>query len=470
MNAANGVTIEQGPSTWSILQQIEGTAGLLLQGSWQLQTEYDPARLQVYVRVLLEASGEAVIPWEPCEMQEEQRWRMTLQVPAGGLYRIETCLRTRKDDPAMEWPVRGDMIHHVGVGDIWVIAGQSNAAGYGRGAYEDSPELGVHMLRLNGRWDLATHPLNDPTDTIFPANREWSNPAHSPFLKFAKLLKSKLGYPIGLLPAALGGSHLRSWNPEESGELYRNMLQIVNYAGGLVRGVVWYQGCSDANVPESGEAQTYLDRFGMFVRQLRDDLGSETLPVITVQLNRLIGWEYSEALDRCWGQVREAQRQAAKRIPGVAVVPSVDCRVGDNIHNGPAANATIGDRLATAALKLAYGFTAKHSLAPNACEAVVVAAPESGEPEIAVRFEDVKGHLLAHTKENVFTVGDSLGSIAVKGWRVESPTEIRLSVERTPEGEAFVHGAFETNPAYYVPFDDATGWPMVSFYGLRIEE
>lgn len=468
-NNISGIRIEQGPAPWSVLQQSGGFAAVSMRGSWHLDIAYDPQRLQAFARVVTEANGEIAIAWQPCDMLDGQRWEIRMIVPAGGPYRIETCLRMRKDDPAMEWPVRGDMIHHVGVGDLWLIAGQSNASGCGRGEYEDAPEPGVQQLRLNGRWDMASHPLHDPTDTIFPANREWSNPAHSPFLIFGKLLKQNLHYPVGLLPAALGGSHLRSWNPEEGGELYRNMLDIVRHAGGRVRGVVWYQGCSDANVPGSGEADTYYERFGAFLRRLREDLGDGSLPVLTVQLNRLIGWETSDALDRCWGQVREAQRQAALSMTDVGIAPSIDCRVGDNIHNGPAANKTIGKRLAELALNRFYGISVKHSLAPNAIRAYAASAPASGEPEVSVLFDGVKGSLLAHTTENVFTVEDERGKIAVTSWRIEGPREVRLAVERLPEGKARVHGAFETNPAYYVPFDDATGWPMLAFYGLNIK-
>lgn len=466
---ASGLYIEEGPSPWAVLQQTDGYATVALRGTWHMQGEYDPERVQAYARIVREADGGIVLPWQPCRMLEDRRWSVELTVPAGGLYRVETCLRVRKDDPAMEWPVRGDMIHHLGVGDLWVVAGQSNAAGYGRGPYDDAPEPGVHMLRLNGRWDMATHPLNDPTDTRFPANREWTNPGHSPFLAFGKKLKQATGHPIGLIPAALGGSHLRSWNPEEDGELYRNMLEIVRLAGGKVRGVLWYQGCSDANVPGSGEAETYLERFATFVRRLREDLGAESLPVLTVQLNRLIGWEVSDALDRCWGLVREAQRWAAERIPGVYVVPSLDCRVTDNIHNGPDGNRTIGERLAQVALAAVYG-QGEPVRAPRAVKAEARVHPETGAAGIVLHFADVTGHLLAHTTEKVFTVEDGLGRADVTAWRVSDRTEITLELSRPLQGEAFVHGAFETNPAYYVPFDDATRWPMLAFYRLPVEK
>lgn len=42
----------------------------------------------------------------------------------GGLYRIETCMNHAETNGAIEWATRGDMIHHVGVGDLYVIAGQ----------------------------------------------------------------------------------------------------------------------------------------------------------------------------------------------------------------------------------------------------------------------------------------------------------------------------------------------------------
>jgi len=70
---------------------------------------------------------------------------------------------------------RGDMIHNIGVGDVFVVAGQSNAAGRAKNPVEDAPELGVHLLRDSGVWDLATHPLalsiRDTLRTTTPAIR-----------------------------------------------------------------------------------------------------------------------------------------------------------------------------------------------------------------------------------------------------------------------------------------------------------
>jgi hypothetical protein len=179
---------------------------------------------KVYARIVREDSGENIIWWTMAKELGERKWTVTFQnVPAGGLYRIETCLMRPLQDN-IEWALRGDMLHHIGVGDVFVIAGQSNSVGFGKDSIYDCPKLGVHLLKNNGKWDLASHPLGDSTDTVHPENTDCANPGHSPYLAFAKRLKKELGYPIGLVQTALGGSPLKEWNPAEKGTLYQCML------------------------------------------------------------------------------------------------------------------------------------------------------------------------------------------------------------------------------------------------------
>jgi sialate O-acetylesterase len=84
-----------------------------------------------------------------------------------------------------------------------------------------------------------------------------------------------LGFPIGPIQASLGGSTLSAWNPEENGVLYRNMTQIINSQGGKVKGILWYQGCSDT---ASGLCDSYSERFESMVSHLRSDLNDKCLP------------------------------------------------------------------------------------------------------------------------------------------------------------------------------------------------
>lgn len=461
-----GVIVEQGPIPWTILQQINGHAVMTLSGYWTAETA-EEARAQVYARVVNENDSAMVVPWHSAEMNEARRWSVQLTLPAGGLYRVETCLSIGHE-AALEWAIRGDMIHHLGVGDLYVIAGQSNAAGYGRGPFYDPPEPGVHLLRNSGLWDIASHPFNESTATIHPENREGANPGHSPFLAFGRIIRQRTGWPIGLIQTALGGSPLKSWNPAEDGALYNNMLRIVQSAGGRIRGVLWYQGCSDAN---PGDAATYLDRFRNVVDSWRQDLNDPELPVLTVQLNRYTAVTAAdEAANRAWGTVREAQRQAAETIPGVHVIPALDCPLSDEIHNSPAGNMMIGERMANAALANIYGLPALHQ-APRLAEAAFGPPTANGQATVRLRFADVAGRLSAiGPHEQVFTVEDNQGSIGIDRWSVISCDRIELVLSRPPEGAARVHGAYETNPAAYLPLDIETHMPMLAFYGAPIED
>ena len=69
-------------------------------------------------------------------------------------------------------------------------------------------------------------------------------------LPFAVALVESTGVPVGLVACAHGGTSMEQWNPakkEQGGKsLYGSMLRQVKLAGGKVKGVLWYQGESDA--------------------------------------------------------------------------------------------------------------------------------------------------------------------------------------------------------------------------------
>ena len=128
--------------------------------------------------------------------------------------------------------------------------------------------------------------MNEKTDTAHPENAELFLPGQSPWLAFALALKRELGYPIGLIQTSVGGSPLSAWNPEENGILFRNMIRTVSMCGGRVKGVLWYQGETDAG----GETETagYLERFAGFVSAVRREMNAPLLPFFTVQLNKFL--------------------------------------------------------------------------------------------------------------------------------------------------------------------------------------
>lgn len=453
-----GVILEKGPADWQIFQRQNGAVRVELGGRWVLPEGVTAGR--VMARVVREETGETVVPWTPSVTEEDGKWSGVLTIPCGGLYRLETCLDHDGTNGAVEWAVRGDMVHHLGVGDLYAIAGQSNSAGYGKDPIYDPPEMGVHLLKNSGRWDLASHPLNESTATAHDENREAANPGHSPYLHFAKVLKRELGYPIGLIQAALGGSPLSAWNPDEDGILYRGMMERIRSQGGRIRGMLWYQGCSDAG---EGLCDTYPDRFANMVRHLRKDVEDEGLPVLTVQLNRYVA-PGSPLQDTCWGKVREAQRQAAKVIPDVYVVPAVDGGLSDAIHISSASNMVLGERLARTALGVVYGRMV-HYNAPD-----LASVRQTAANQVLLTFENVSGRLYAFDvgpEALPFTVSDREGLNGVTAYEFKGKG-IFLTLAREIQGDAVVHGAWEMNPKPVIPIDSEGHLPMLAFYGAAV--
>lgn len=400
-----------------------------------------------------------MVPWESVSTQAEPTsWEHTFdRVPAGGLYRIETRL-VREGTPP-EWGLCGDVIHHLGVGDLWVIAGQSNAAGYGRGRVFDPPELGIHVLKNDETWDIAAHPLNDPTGSTHP-NRELANPGHSPYLSFARTLRRALGYPIGLIQTALGNTPLAPWNPaEDDAPLYRNLLHCVELAGGRVRGLLWYQGESDTN---PGRAQTYESRFADFVRRLRSDLNAPDLPIVLAQLNRFTGRQSSDE-HRGWSLVREAQRNA-RRLGHIAVVPTLDLPLSDDCHTSPEGNLLLGARKAEAALAMVYG-----RRPPPQFPDIDRAIRGIDGRTIELVFSNVPNRLqFIASGEGDFMVEDERGPAAIREARCVASDRVLLKLERAVSDRARVHGGFGANPPANLR-DAEQNTPVLAFYGHPAE-
>jgi len=455
-----GVMIGRGLQNWQIIQQTGGLGEIKLSGYWFVEALPANTDVRISARVVHEYSGEVIRPWTACD-KYGVNWSVCLKdIPAGGLYRIETCIDyTGANGLSI---TRGDMVHHVGVGDIYVIAGQSNASGRAKDPVEDPPELGVHILRNSGRWDLASHPLNETTDSIYEAHFETANPSHGPYLAFGKLIKNATGCPVGLIQASLGGSGLWQWNPEQEGSLYCNMIDIIRRNTEGIKGILWYQGCADGF---ENYGDTYYERFRLMVERTRDDLHQPDLPFFTVQLNRCT-LPATEQQDRSWGMVREAQRKAAHEIRDVYVVPANDLKLYDFIHNCGASNIMIAERTARCVLDVLYS---RHGTwrSPE-----VIRAVKTGEDRLLLHFCNITNWLNTFEVPAPmlpFTVEDEQGFAGVTAYEVVRTDRLLLTFEREIHLKSRLHGAWQMNPPFLIPFD-CGNLPMLSFYGLNIEQ
>jgi sialate O-acetylesterase len=471
-----GAFIGSGPEDWRVLQQdAQGFAKLSLSGRWAPKESMGLLGATggtVEMRLVREDTGAPVnagLNWRGADTGSDGRWSGSLEsIPAGGPYRLETRFNP-KGNKLGEWSLRGDMRHFLGVGDLWIIAGQSNASGYGRSAYDDPPELGLHMLRHGGGWSLAAHPLSDATASAFPASRETWNTGHSPFLHFARALKRELHHPIGLLPAALGGSPLEAWHPDR-GPLFANLKAMAAHAGGRVRGLLWYQGETDA---EPGKAEDYLERFMASVEGWRKGLDLPDLPILTVQLARYRSGNPGEE-DREWSLVREAQRQAALRGKGIFTVPALDLPLDDTIHIGTAGNMVLGERLARCALGAVYAPALRAAgnanagvardrewRAPDLAEAAL-----EGPQVVRLRFAHVASRLDTHDpKSQPFRAEDSEGPVPIDKVVFFHRDSVKLFLGRIPRGKVTVSCGYGEDPDT-LPVDVERQMPVLAFHGI----
>ncbi|KAL0096695.1 SGNH hydrolase-type esterase domain-containing protein [Phycomyces blakesleeanus] len=234
------------------------------------------------------------------------------------------------------------------VGDVWVMAGQSNMRGYG---YILDPVSGeslvtrplarVHLFGSDEKWTLASEPthrlalsprrvhhtLPDPTvrDPTKPSVR-----GASLGLAFAAKYQAEMnGVPVGLIASAHGGVTIQDWtrsakDPEQDtlygamiGRIKSNGYGNVNGIGSdssssssisisirnSVAGVLWYQGESNAVTHELADG--FYDATKNLIKTCKDDLGDQ-LPFVVVQIGRHL-WDDGTNSIQGWGSVRDDQ-------------------------------------------------------------------------------------------------------------------------------------------------------------------
>ncbi|MGP0070205.1 MAG: sialate O-acetylesterase [Isosphaeraceae bacterium] len=281
-------------------------------------------------------------------------------VPTGGPYMINVRV-------AQEGRDFSRIIGPVFVGDLWVLAGQSNMEGVGDLVDMTPPHQSVMMLGMNGKWSQAEEPLHWLVDSPDPVHSgdaktraDRSAQTHKSRKKgaglglpFAAALASSTGVPIGLVACAHGGTSMEQWNPAKKDQggnsLYGSMLRQFNLAGGKVKGVLWYQGESDAM---GGDAwKSYSQVFARFIASVRSDFGQPELPFYFVQIGRFVRAGDS----RGWNTVQDAQRLLPERVPNTAVISVIDLELDDAIHVGTQGLKRAGHRLARIAERELFG-------------------------------------------------------------------------------------------------------------------
>lgn len=255
------------------------------------------------------------------------------------------------------------------VGDVFVAAGQSNMElnyvqyyenatyNFGNGLITTG-DLPKPLVDDNVKFVIANHDVEDtdfPLSAVNQSADAWltadsTNSLHLSYLaqQFAMQLRAKHpNVPIGIIQTAWGGTPIR--RHVQGGDIYAN--HIAPLKGFHVAGVLWYQGCDDAN--NYGTALQYESQMTTLINQYRNAFGRKDLPFLYVQLARWPNYQYTQ-------NVREAQRTTLGNTnlhdsSNVAMTVSLDTDKGTSALIHPLGKDILGARMAAQYLAMENG-------------------------------------------------------------------------------------------------------------------
>ncbi len=168
------------------------------------------------------------------------------------------------------------------------------------------------------------------------------------FLELGSIWKAKAEYDWGVvkfpaLPAAKYGLRTPTSTPTM---MFNGMINPLLPMA--LRGVIWYQGESNAHTIE--EARAYREIMPALIDDWRLRLRNPQMPFIMVQL---AGFNTTSEAD-AWAELREAQRLIANNDPDTWMISAVDAGDENDIH--PENKLDVGKRLAMCALHNVYGY------------------------------------------------------------------------------------------------------------------
>ncbi len=178
----------------------------------------------------------------------------TLKISAGGWYQLE--VQAYNGDT----PSSITRVYRIGVGEVFITAGQSNSANCGSPAYTPAHSTVSAWTGTNWRHAYDPQPIASCT-------------GGSPWSRLADLLIDELNVPIGFVSVGVAGTRVDRWVPSAN-DLYPLLHDAIMDIGPTgMRAILWHQGESDAVRPPTTDTETYAARLKQVIQQSRIDAG-----------------------------------------------------------------------------------------------------------------------------------------------------------------------------------------------------
>ena len=380
------------------------------------------------------------------------RWAILL--PAGSAETRGQTLRVKSGNSALQ-------VDDLLVGEVWLASGQSNMEWILAECARQSEEA-AGAMDPDLRFTTIPRTIAETPCNTAPVVWQTATPDSVPKLSavayfFARELRRKLRVPVGIVVSSFGGTPAEAWIPEatftEDPKLapalekrknypdeYRKLLR--DYEGRLaaarsaglpapaplyppppvgenpnlasvlwngmihpllpfpIRGVIWYQGESNAAQAEDYEhllsslitawRAQWRDRGGESLRGLdwwrwsfHSLFASADFPFLVVQLADFNN-PPEGANGTSWARLRDAQAAVTDRLPSTGLAVTLGLGEAEDIH--PQRKMEVGERLALLACNIAYG-------QDLACTGPVLESAEIKEGKVELVFRAVQGSL-----------------------------------------------------------------------------
>jgi hypothetical protein len=264
-----------------------------------------PQELFEFRTVLLTEAFGKPVDWTQFEHQRDGTTVAgTVKISAGGWYRLEVRQRVAQETKSIA------AVEPFGVGEVFIIAGQS----YADGANDELEKVTEPQGRVvaydvkKKTWQVA----HDPQPNKAPGGTIW--PALGDFLVPVARV------PVGFVNVAVGGTASRQWMPGEP------LYQGLDDAGQQMkhfRAVLWQQGESD--VIENVSTAKYVENLSKIRQSLAISWHNE--PTWLLAKSTLHPTVYNDPVKE--GQIRDAIQQLSQQ-PGFRPGPDTDTLGGEN--------------------------------------------------------------------------------------------------------------------------------------------
>jgi len=293
--------------------------------------------------------------------------------------------------------------------------------------------VGVIQSAVGGTPAEAWTPLeflkSDPAFSK-PVNDRDEYPNWYPNL-VAKYERDELAYNLEVKEAEKTGAkppkkprapHAPDKNPNLASVLWNGMIHpLVPYP---IRGVIWYQGESNAY-----RAEVYEKLLTGMIGSWRKAWGLGDFPFLIVQL---ADFNYNEegagAAGIKWAQLRDAQSGVVEHVPQTGLAVTLGLGDPENIH--PNRKMEVGERLALWAKKIAYGKDV-------VCQGPVFDSVKYSGGEATVSFRPLTGGLKSSDQKEV-------GGFAVAG----SDKQFKPALGKIEKNQVILKSAEVANPTF----------------------